>query len=952
MDNFPISLFSRAVTKVFSYTQPTGVLLTWTNLAKAIRLALRTSYSHVPVPNNFDISKVSYTSYTGYYLPFAILVALLILSLIFTTLTVCCECCCLTCCRRYVVRRRIQAPNAARRICNIASLVILVIIITGAAIGTFYAVGFFTTTLSTFKQTSLASLNDTNNLALTIVPVINHVFSDLKVMVNSSIDSVVASVHFDVLNTSVIPALIGLASGLESTQNTITALLLNSTVVDGTRNASLSISNSIVTTSMNISNLSTNLSSTVHPVNSYSWSLSTSVNSGNINTAAQNILSDASSSPSSGSVLNSLNNVPNLTTYALDIRTTANTVPNNVINLVNQGSTTFKGAAGPGLENARASIVSSLGGTVDGISAQIQWISTLLSGSMTTVTKYNGYVTIGLYVILSIYFLIFLIMSIGICCKSPRTMKGANLAFTPYYVILHILALVFVIVAVPLGDVCTVMYDGSPPYIQQVMAGSPTAGMINAALVAVPLCYQNQSFIDVAVKVGLLNGSMINVTQQASDKINSFNFSAVTSGWDISSSVDTSNNPTSKLTNVNSVDLSGFNITSLDDARQSSIPALKNNLVFLDNELVGLYNQASSATTASAIGSYLTFTPSSPAPSDSQAVACNNDFLVKISDIRSNIQRIVQTTGYLDNLNTSILLLENQIVSLNSTATTLLGFTRSLPRLYNLSIDSLQNFAGNATANLTIAIPLVKNNMISFAAAEQQYVTSSFPCYSVAEAYYSVQDGMCGGVLTTFDALWLTFSILAVGSFISIPIVILTANSLFPAKTGGLRGGSKKMVEAPAPKGVEQTREMEQSPYTAAPPDLGVFKLDERNDRIYPNPQNTTLLQPISLTPFEYNSLHEGDREPANSDPHIIGMISQPMANLAILLNQPRARIPSQVYSENHPHHASQAYSRDHSRQASISSPYIERQNSQRAASINHQGPIMSYDVVDGKLHM
>ncbi|KAH6559873.1 hypothetical protein BASA61_009536 [Batrachochytrium salamandrivorans] len=866
-----VSIFSRSTSDTFSYTLPSYPLSTWIGIAKSIRIALRTSYSHVPVPSNFSTSNLNVSAYTGYYMPFAILVALIVISLIFTVMTVCCECCCLTCFRRYMVRRRIQVPNFGRKLCNVVSLVILMVIAMCAVAGTFYATGLLNTTLTTFNDNSVTGLNDTNGVVISIIPVINKVFDDIEIMVNSSIDAVVASVHFDVTNTSVVPALMNLASGLESTQISIGYLLGNATTVDISRSAFLGVASTIVATVNNISSLSTNLSSVAHPVNSYSWSLTQSINTGNINTAAVNILSDASSSPNSSLVLQSLNSVPQ--------------------------SYPFKGTAISGLENARSSIVSQFSGPIDNVSNQIKFILGIMSGYMATAIGYRGYVI--------------------------------NLAFTPYYVLLHLLALVFVIITIPLGDVCTVIYEGSPRYISQVITGE-SAGVINMALDAVPLCYQNRSFIDVAIAVGMINGSAVNITQQASDKINQFNFSAVTSGWDVSSSVDTSNNPSSKLTNVNSIDLSAFNISTLDSARNNSIPALKNNLLNLDSNLNTLYNQASASTTYNTIRLYLSFSPASPAPSDSEAVACNNDFLTRVADIRSNIQSIAGVNGYLDQLNTSAIDLETKIVTLNGTATTLLSFTKSLPSLYNASIDSLRYFAGNATANLTVSIPIVKNNMIAFTASEQSYVMNSFPCYPVAQAYYAVQDGVCGGVLNTFDALWLTFSILAVVSFASIPIVILTANSLFPSKTGGTRGGPKKLSEAPAPVGVENTREMAPSPTRGVPPRMSPGYYPDQA-QIYPvvdtynfPPQEMMHVPRISITP-EFESQHNGSRMHANGNLRMVSVASQPVANTAMLFFQPHSRASSQIYPST-----------------------SSGTTTARPSHANHNAAIMDYDVIDG----
>lgn len=60
-------LFKRDVSS-FSYSQPTGILQTWTSFAKAIRVGMRTSYKYAPVPMDLKYANIDEGRLFNYYL--------------------------------------------------------------------------------------------------------------------------------------------------------------------------------------------------------------------------------------------------------------------------------------------------------------------------------------------------------------------------------------------------------------------------------------------------------------------------------------------------------------------------------------------------------------------------------------------------------------------------------------------------------------------------------------------------------------------------------------------------------------------------------------------------------------------------------------------------------------------------------------------------------------------
>ncbi|KAI8929059.1 hypothetical protein BC831DRAFT_445352 [Entophlyctis helioformis] len=675
-----IHLAKRAAntTAVFQYTTPGFPLSLWAGIARGIRVALRTSYRHVPLPPDLNVARISLSNYMGYYLPFAILVGLIILSLVFMMLLVGCNYCCLLCCRTCINRRRARPVKLGSKICCTASLAVLFLAVIVAVVGAVFASFFVTTTIQTFKTRSISSLDGARTLTLRVTPVVNQVFTDIKGLVNSTVDAVVNSTSMELLvddaNHADDNRILALASWPTSKQVS---------------------SNRIVS---NVNGLSS-----PHAISApYSWNVKSGQgpSAGSIGSTTTSLNTQTSNSPDSLTVLTSIQTAPNLTVFAVEVRNRAAAVSSTAAELVREGSETwlycsFQGNGVPMLENARKDIVGQFDKVLDDGSKQIQSMRDSLSSYLTTATTYDFFRTIGQSGFAGLYILILIMMGIAMSCKAPRAIKGINLCCSPYYILLHLIAIVMLVVTVIMGDLCTVVFDGNPGFK------------------TVELCYQNVSILTAVTQAGLLDAGVVNITKQAKSQIDS-------------ESIELSDSPQNKISSVTS-------LTTL----QSSVTSFRSTATSSNN------NQGQMAVYMDVTGG--------GSPSLATYQEANAALIVILDAVSADIALINSNAGYLDQLDAKLRTIKSQIISINATTHTLMVHAASLPVLYNSTGRALTEFAGNATQNLTLAIP--------------DYVMASFPCYAVAEAVYSIQDGVCG-----------------VASLVSIPIVISVANAYFPVQ--------------------------------------------------------------------------------------------------------------------------------------------------------------------------
>lgn len=81
------------------------------------------------------------------------------------------------------------------------------------------------------------------------------------------------------------------------------------------------------------------------------------------------------------------------------------------------------------------------------------------------------------------------------------------------------------------------------------------------------------------------------------------------------------------------------------------------------------------------------------------------------------------------------------------------------------------------------AIPVIKQGILTNVALQQVFIDTQFTCRPLAESVYEFRDGLCGKFINFLDAQWLAFAFLAIWGLISVPAVIIFANT-FVVKRG------------------------------------------------------------------------------------------------------------------------------------------------------------------------
>lgn len=290
-------------------------------------------------------------------------------------------------------------------------------------------------------------------------------------------------------------------------------------------------------------------------------------------------------SPDGQSTLNPLRNL-GLAAYATQINNIVSSLPSTIVNLVSNGTSAFTNNAVSTLSSTQQSISNSLSPTVTSSNNTFTSIINQASTVFNMVSSYDGYRKLAMTVLSAILILIVFAVAMGLLAKRPKLAKGCNFISCPVYFLVQFLALFLVILTFVLGDICSLIFDYSPAPISQGLDNS-TQTMINNVFSFRQQCLQNVSLIQIAVNLGYLDGSSVNLTSKATDAINGLDFSTIATSWNVSSAISLSNNPTSQLANLTSLNLNSLNTTSVTSL-QTSLTQLKTAVAGIVTALQGL----------------------------------------------------------------------------------------------------------------------------------------------------------------------------------------------------------------------------------------------------------------------------------------------------------------------------------------------------------------------------
>jgi hypothetical protein len=416
-------------------------------------------------------------------------------------------------------------------------------------------------------------------------------------------------------------------------------------------------------------------------------------------------------------------------------------------------SSGFKLSALSGLDTVNASIGGQFSTIQTNFTTMLDGLNKTAFGYLDMGVSYVASTSLYRVLFLAVYGLPVLVSLLGVGFKSPRLMKGCNCLCVPYYLLLHILAVVFLIMAFVIGDgtftnvVCNVAFD-IRPISPSLSTGS--LSMMSTGLTALDSCYANSSLLEVASNLNLIDGTQVNFSSIASKQINSLNFSSVGS-FDIrysiltSSAISLSDSPTNQISALTSVNLGSIDTKSIDSLSVTLIPSLKANLTTLNSSLANLYELTKTNSNIPVLF-ILSFTPLVNTTLDALVVS---DFQRRLSVIFTIINGLVNSGGTLDQMSTSSIGLSGSLVTVNSTAKTLISTANTLPGYYNQSIAALLQFASDASSNITVVVPRIISKILGDIDTQSVYIGDQFKCQEVATQVYSVRDGVCGKLMYT-----------------------------------------------------------------------------------------------------------------------------------------------------------------------------------------------------------
>nr|KAJ3421224.1 hypothetical protein HK105_004175 [Polyrhizophydium stewartii] len=783
----------------FAYSIPTGGLDIWAGFAKSIRIASRSGRKYLTFTSGSLVGNTS--DLTAYYLGAGIVIAIIFLSLIFTIITCFAECCCLCCCKKSLARKKLKRVWSRKSaIISWFWYILINLVFFIAAIASFTGSSYLSTSVDSAKTGTLGTISSAQIMIDGLSPAVVTAFADLKKLVSDTADSAFNLVDFNGLTTTgVTTNMNALATGMDNTQASVDSVLAQANAISTSRSTINTQASGISST---ITGQQTDFNDWVNNAQSITGSASTWKYTGsdltaslfsNAVTAATTVSTGISNSPDTATLFNSLTTL-NLRAYATNVRGIVDQLKTTILSLMTSGINGFKTTAGSALDTAKTTITGSLG-TMQ-TSADTTLNSTYKSANdlFGQVASYNVYRHIAMSILSAFILVILIVINLGTYFGRPRVIKGFNLSISSVYVLIQLLALVLFIVALAIGDVCSAVFDYSPPPISNGLSADMKTQVINVFSFR-DQCGQNKSLLDIAVNLKLVDAASVDMTTLASNQLNSIDFTPIANSWNIGSSISLSQSPTSALSSVTSFSTNGISTSGLSNLHSSGIPALRTAITNLKNGFDAAITNANS-------NSGLTFTPAGASAADQ--TAAYTAFMALLQSRSAALGAfLTATTGTLDSMDATVQDMITKINTLvsdtNTMIVSLISNANSIPALYTSATNSLTQFASDASTSISNGIPQVKSNTIAGVSTIQTKLNGNLKCTSLASNINVIQDAMSG-----VDAVWFSYYAIGVFAFISIPAFIYFANVMEASKRKtaavDVEGGVASWPSSPAPK--------------------------------------------------------------------------------------------------------------------------------------------------------
>lgn len=552
----------------------------------------------------------------------------MILSLAWTFLGAVCQCACLCCCYKSIKRKRNRPASQCQKTWAIFWVIFIYIAFLVGALTSFTGGSLFDTSIASLGDGVVGTLKGAMGVVDALVPAISATFEGLEVIVSTAIDSTTNSVNFNALvDRGVNSNLETLALSFEWTQGNVTALLANGVSV---QTAKATLKTSIDGIVADVNTISTSITSwsdsaaplTVPSPGSGTYYLTNGVSVSGLSGLVTTIQNSIDSAPDGATQLAPLSTMPDMNAFAAQIRSVITALNVNVKAAIQSAGIEVKNNVNPALRNAKSGIVDSISSMQTSVDSSVNPLIVTVDEYIVTTKGFAVYRAYAMIALSSIVILILLIQALLFAKKKGRAVKGCNLCITPFYILIQFMTIFLFIFALVFGDVCASIFEFSPPPIINALDAS-LGKTITQVFDARDRCVAEQSLIQIASEVGLVNASTVDVKKLASDKINEIDFSGLATNFNVSSAVSLTDSPTNQLSALVNLDLSGLTTSSLD--------SLTTSLDNLDTQLSNLKTTLTSLSSGLAAGQ-LTFNPSSPSAATQTAA---------VDDLKARIAVVV-----------------------------------------------------------------------------------------------------------------------------------------------------------------------------------------------------------------------------------------------------------------------------------------------------------------------
>ena len=378
------------------------------------------------------------------------------------------------------------------------------------------------------EDSSVAMIDHSSQLLGNSTIVLGTIVDNLKTSVKSAVDTTVNSVNINEMDNSVVPPLQNLVAEFTNLRDQVAALKVTR---DNLATSIGTLQTSATTLETSINGINTNiqsLSTTNQPITGSAgkfWILKAAV--AYTQPSATQLKNRANAAPNVNTILAGLDSVPDLNTYIDNSQAGVTNLKTNTSKILSDTATLLKNDLEGPLDNAKLDTIDLLDPAVTQGKTMLNNAKASLQAQYVTVNGHNDTRVIVQYLLVLLYALPILVITMMGVSKKPRIMKTCNLISVPYYFLLYILAVIFFILAVIVGDGCDLIFDTSSQFAANVAP-------IQIGLSAYEQCSNGTSLLSIASSLGVgLNTSQFNLTQIAGEKIDAVNFNTA-SDFDLS----------------------------------------------------------------------------------------------------------------------------------------------------------------------------------------------------------------------------------------------------------------------------------------------------------------------------------------------------------------------------------------------------------------------------------